>query len=433
MRSRVLTLPLFAVSGLFAQFVTPTAPLQPLAPATFCGTGIPNGAVATTTINDSGTIIELGLSATERFVNPVVTNNNAGTYFAAIGADVDADPNRARWNFNFFARAQTGVGASALGNYVFELLYDMDPGATPIPQMGVLRLGNTQSPCGASTVANAIQGSQNLGFDYLRTAIPGNPGLTPPAGFQNPGGVDFNPNLPGQYSFLLRVSTPAGVVLGQVAINVSTQGVLIPTPAEAYQIRYFSNLNLGDSVINITNDGANGAGLAAGTTASTTGSVCANLYAFSPDEQLVSCCSCPVTPNGLVSVSARNSLISNTLTPAVPTSIIVKVVGSLPGANGCSNSAASVSPATLARAPGELAGGLHAWGATVKAGIAGGAPAMVETRFLNATLTTAAGAAAENIGELARLTRLCSFIQANGSGFGICRSCQLGGLGAGRL
>ena len=32
-----------------------------------------------------------------------------------------------------------------------------------------------------------------------------------------------------------------------------------------FQVRYASNLNVGDSVINITNSGARGAGLAAGT------------------------------------------------------------------------------------------------------------------------------------------------------------------------
>jgi hypothetical protein len=35
-----------------------------------------------------------------------------------------------------------------------------------------------------------------------------------------------------------------------------------------------------------------------------------------------------------------------------------------------------------------------------------------------------------SVGELERLTRLCTFINANGSGFGICKACKLGGLGA---
>jgi hypothetical protein len=32
--------------------------------------------------------------------------------------------------------------------------------------------------------------------------------------------------------------------------------------------------------------------------------------------------------------------------------------------------------------------------------------------------------------DLARMVGYCGFIQANGSGFGICRSCRKGGLGA---
>jgi len=180
-----------------------------------------------------------------------------------------------------------------------------------------------------------------------------------------------------------------------------------------FQVRYASNLNVGDSVINITNTGATGANLQSGTSASITGSICANVYAFSADEQLVSCCSCPVTPNGLVSLSARADLISNTLTPAVPTSIVVKILSTVPVGGSCNNSAAAVTTATLAP-------GLAAWGTTLHAA-PGGATALTETSFRPATLSA---------GELSRIGNLCNFILANGSGFGVCRSCRLGGLGA---
>ena len=186
------------------------------------------------------------------------------------------------------------------------------------------------------------------------------------------------------------------------------------TADSPFQVRYASNLNVGDSVINITNSGARGAGLAAGTSASTTGALCVNVYAFSPDEQMISCCSCPVTPNGLVNLSARRDLISNTLTPAVPTSIVVKLLATAPVGGSCSGSAA---------APGPLSAGMLAWGTTLHGGVAAGSYEVSETPFLPATLCE---------GEFNRLTQLCTFIQANGSGFGICRSCQLGGLGAGR-
>jgi hypothetical protein len=44
-----------------------------------------------------------------------------------------------------------------------------------------------------------------------------------------------------------------------------------------------------------------------------------------------------------------------------------------------------------------------------------------ESPFTPATLSAS---------ELARIASFCGFIQANGSGFGICKSCRLGGLGA---
>ena len=209
----------------------------------------------------------------------------------------------------------------------------------------------------------------------------------------------------------LRSTLLASFALSMVAF--AQPNATVDTP---YQVRYVANINLGDSVINITNSGARGAGLAAGTTAATTGAICVNVYAFSPDEQMISCCSCPVTPNGLVSLSTRRDLVNNTLTPAVPTAIVVKLLASAPVSGSCSGSAAN---------PGALTSGMLAFGTTVHAGAAAGSEAAItETQFLPATLSP---------GEFDRLRNLCTFINANGSGFGICSSCRLGGLGAGRL
>ena len=175
-------------------------------------------------------------------------------------------------------------------------------------------------------------------------------------------------------------------------------------PADAFQVRYAANLNVGDSVINVTNAGTQNTAGGALT------NICVNVYAFSPDEQLISCCSCVVTPNALVSLSARSDLISNTLTPAVPNSIVVKLVAT----SGTSCNAASVPAANLAA-------GMRAWGTTLHATPTAGTYAVTETAFDQAGLSAA---------ELARITTFCGFIQANGSGYGICRSCRLGGLGA---
>ena len=166
-----------------------------------------------------------------------------------------------------------------------------------------------------------------------------------------------------------------------------------------FQVRYASNLAIGDSVINMTNTGATG------------GNICVNVYTFSPDEQEVSCCSCNVTPNALVSLSVNRDLISNTLTPAHPTSVVVKLLAT---AGGSCNAATAGSGASA------LAPGMAAWGTTLHATPTVGTFAVTETAFTPGTLSA---------GELARITSLCGFIQANGSGFGICASCRLGGLG----
>ena len=189
------------------------------------------------------------------------------------------------------------------------------------------------------------------------------------------------------------------------------------TADSPYQIRYASNLSIGDSVVNISNTGSRGGvTLQSGTSASIGGSVCANVFVFTPDEEIVSCCSCPVTPNGLVSLSAQKDLIVNPLTRATPTSVVIKLVASVPVGGSCNNSAAAIGTATLAP-------GMVAWGTTLHANTsaAAGTYAVTETAFTPATLSA---------GELSRLASTCSFILAQGSGFGVCNSCRLGGLGA---
>ena len=184
-----------------------------------------------------------------------------------------------------------------------------------------------------------------------------------------------------------------------------------PVTADSpFQVRYFANLNQGDSFINISNSGASGA------------NICTNVYTFSPDEQEVSCCSCVVTPNALVSLSVKNDLINNTLTPALPSSVVVKLIATTPGA--CN-----------AAAPTALATGLLAWGTTyrqITKTVTTPSPYWWQPPTSTTTTTsyvteTAFTPSTLSAGELARISSQCSAIQSNGSGFGICRSCRIGG------
>jgi hypothetical protein len=213
--------------------------------------------------------------------------------------------------------------------------------------------------------------------------------------------------------------------LGFAAIALSMVALAETTTDTQFQVRYASNLTFGDSVINITNTGANGDSLYGPGFGGPTGNICANVYAFSPDEQLISCCSCLVTPNGLANLSVNNDLISNTLTGVRPNSIVIKLISTSAGAGftgaSCTNSAALVGSNSFQMAPGMIA-----WGTTLHSTISPPtAPfTLTETQFAPSTMNSA---------ELASMTSRCAYIIGNGSSFGICRSCRVGGLGGSKL
>lgn len=206
--------------------------------------------------------------------------------------------------------------------------------------------------------------------------------------------------------------------LAVVAIGYA-QAQAVPAHDAPFQVRYAANLAAGESYINIVNTGANGAPLLGpGFQAANVGNICVNVYTFAPDEQLISCCSCLVTPNQVVNLGVNRDLVSKTLTGVVPSSVTVKLLASKPGASTCSNSAATWDAIVPA--------GMAAWGTTLHAQPGGGF-ATTETPFIPATLS--AGEAGTNT-ELASIRGRCAAIIGNGSGYGICASCRLGALGA---
>jgi len=233
---------------------------------------------------------------------------------------------------------------------------------------------------------------------------------------------------------------PFSIALAAVAVSAIAFGQFGKQDGP-YQVGYAANLNVGDSTINLTNDGngnpimtmfARVGPVAVGSGTSRRPkfrprtapgfigngpNLCVNTYVFDPQEEEIGCCSCLVTPNGLNSLSVQSDLISNNLTPAIPASVVIKLLGSTPGTDPNGN-LTLCNPATVNNT--NLVYGMMAWGSTLEPNGSPGNYGVTNVPFLSGTLSQ---------GELDALTDVCTFIQANGSGFGICKSCRLGALG----
>jgi uncharacterized repeat protein (TIGR01451 family) len=225
-------------------------------------------------------------------------------------------------------------------------------------------------------------------------------------------------------TFSVNVTATAGGLLTNIIGGVtSTNGGLGNTTTaqllagEEFLVSYVANLQAGESEINFVNTGSSGASLLGPGFGVAVGNICVNVYGFSPDEQLITCCSCLVTPDGVVNLGVNRDLNGKTLTGVQQTSMTIKLVASLAGPNGsatsCTNSAASITSATLVS-------GVAAWSTTLHQSPTGSF-STTENPFSPAMLSA---------GELASLGGRCGSIIGNGSGFGICNSCRQGALGA---
>jgi hypothetical protein len=277
----------------------------------------------------------------------------------------------------------------------YSISYEVDPPPDIIhgQQIDLDPTGDVKLVTSLCSVSFPCSGGTDLG---TLVATPGNPIAS----------TTFNPDrnfVAVQNSlFVNGPATSNGFSSISILTGPATGGG--PAADPSHLVAYASNLQFADSYVNITNTGVvNGFDPAGG--------ICANVYAFDPSEEMVACCACYVTPDGLRSVSAMQDLVSNTLTPGVPGSIVIKLIASTPIGTSCD-------PATPTAAT--LKPGLRAWAATPHQNTASGTFQMTENVFQGSVLSDT---------ELAKLTSYCGFIRANGSGLGICKSCRLGGLG----
>jgi hypothetical protein len=191
--------------------------------------------------------------------------------------------------------------------------------------------------------------------------------------------------------------TSDGTVLGYLTNTTSTVTSTEALPGGAasatifvgnpLQITYAANPSAGETPVNITSTGA-----------SSGGNICVSLYTFLPNAQMVSCCSCQIAPDALVTLGVNKDLTNN----AVQNSVVIKLVSTIT-AGSCAN---------VAGTAGSLANGAVAYATTLQpVGITGTYNA-VNQRFISSTLSTA---------EYTQLVNVCS---ANFGGGGFCGSCN---------
>lgn len=181
----------------------------------------------------------------------------------------------------------------------------------------------------------------------------------------------------------------------------------IAAAQSTYSVTYYSNPNptKWDSTFHIVNPGAavtsinlDGQPL--------NGNLCAEIYVYNDDEQVVECCGCLLTPDSEKTLSLNKDLLANPVNSLeVTTDGVVKIISALPNSAGkCDPTGDTTIVPTLE---------LQNWASHVQATATN---PETEEEFANATLSSL---------ELEYDERLCSAINTSGSKKGIC-SCGYG-------
>jgi hypothetical protein len=114
--------------------------------------------------------------------------------------------------------------------------------------------------------------------------------------------------------------------LGLLLLPILTITLLLGGNAfadDTYQVTYYSNANTTgapDGTLRVTNTGATVAN-------GVSENLYTAIYVFDDSEEMQECCSCVVTPDGLLSESVNKELTNNTVTGIKPTRGIIKVIG----------------------------------------------------------------------------------------------------------
>jgi hypothetical protein len=171
--------------------------------------------------------------------------------------------------------------------------------------------------------------------------------------------------------------------------TVSAQSV---GDSSVYFLTYFSNANTPsapDQTVSIINDG------------DTQTNLWASFYVFDDSSELEECCSCRISPDGIISESVNRQLTSNTFSARSEISRgVIKIISSSVAAGGPNNYTNSLAP------------GLRAWSTHIQLTNTG------ESGFQ----ITEARAADANLGSTQKenLEILCMYMNVLGGGYGVC-------------
>lgn len=207
----------FIAAPLAGQVITPHGDFGPQPTMTFGGSGIPTDWVLTN--SNAGQVgVTLALTAHQRYDNPALTNDGAGTFQAGSGIDTNApspgDP-YALWNWGWY------VGGTNLSSFGYRFYYDFNPA------VGNDRSDHGLVEWGVGMVTGVQQNSWNNGMDFLTLdfSVPGVITWT------SPSFGAFDPSVSGEYTYLLEMFSDNGVI-GSVGMAVRVGDIsTVPEPA----------------------------------------------------------------------------------------------------------------------------------------------------------------------------------------------------------
>ena len=207
------------------------------------------------------------------------------------------------------------------------------------------------------------------------------------------------------------------LVLGVLALLLPVAAAAQADPS--YYVDYFSNNITAqeDGVISIVNVGQQGNQLTV-----PQGDISANIYVYTPHQEMIECCAENLTPNELDSADVFLQLTSNPLTGVIPNAGVIKIVLRENDSTAACNPAA-----TFTGTENALLGSV--WGTHPQRDLlVANGTATIRFPFLTETEKQPRPLSSYEAGFL---PQACSFVRYLGSGFGVCSSTVSGDAGSG--